>query len=151
MIRNVPAAVLLVFLLAGLLALIPVWRLRVAGWPQAWLFASWVTYAVVILLVMRFVAVSRYLLPVLVVLYIAPFVAGPERLARLVGNRRREEPRPVKDVTPPPAPAIPPARRKPRSGRTLHADPPGGEVVDMPVSVVTDDVAGTDPDAGVAS
>jgi hypothetical protein len=148
----VPAAVLLVFLLAGLLALVPVWRLRVAGWPPAWLFASWVTYAVVILIVMRFVSVSRYLLPVLVILYIAPFVAGPERLARLVGSRRREEPRPVIDVTPKPPPAIPPAPRPRRSpGRTLHADPPGGEVIDVPAASAADDAAAGDPDTGVAS
>ena len=45
MIRACRPRVILVFLLAGLLALVPVWRLRVAGWPPAWLFASWVTYA----------------------------------------------------------------------------------------------------------
>jgi hypothetical protein len=158
---GVPVAVLLVFLLAGLLALIPVWRLRVAGWPPAWLFASWVTYAVLILLVMRFAAVTRFVLPVLVILYVAPFVAGPERLARLLGRRAVEPPRPVIDVTPKPPPAIPPARRKRSSGRTLHADPPGGEVIEVseapievseaPIPDEPDDVAQSGRDAGVAS
>jgi hypothetical protein len=153
----VPAAVLLVFLLAGLLALIPVWRLRVAGWPPAWLFASWVTYAVVILVVMRFAAVTRYVLPILVVLYVLPFVAGPERLARLVGGRRREAPRTIIDVTPKPPPAIPPAPRPRRTAaRTLHADPPGGEVIGGPTADpagdrVPDEAAAGGPDTGVAS
>jgi hypothetical protein len=131
MIRAMSAAVILVFLLAGLLALVPVWRLRGAGWPPAWLFASWVTYGVLILFVMRFAALTKFVLPVLIVLYVAPFVAGPERLARLLGAQRTEEPRPVIDVTPAPAPAIPPAPRKRGAGRTLHADPPGNEAVDV--------------------
>ncbi len=128
-----PAAVLLVFLLAGLLALVPVWRLRVAGWPAGWLAASWATYGVLILLVMRFVTVSRFLLPILVVLYVAPFVAGPERLARLLRRGRTDPPRPVKDVTPE-APRPLPATRRERmrsSARSLHADPPGGEAIDV--------------------
>ena len=129
-----PVAVILVVLLAGLLALIPVWRLRVAGWPQAWLFASWVTYAVLILVVMRFVGVTRFVLPVLVVLYVAPFVAGPERLARLLGRQRAEPPRTVIDVTPKPPPALPATKPKKVAGRTLHADPPGGEAVEAPVA-----------------
>src|SRR3954470_18463883 len=83
MIGSMPAAVLLVFLLAGLLALVPVWRLRAAAWPPAWLFAAWLTYAILILVVMRFATLTRFMLPLLVVLYLAPFVAGPERLARL--------------------------------------------------------------------
>jgi hypothetical protein len=127
MIRAMPAAVILVLLLAGLLALVPVWRLRVAGWPPAWLFASWVAYAVMILVVMRFVTLTRFVLPVLVIAYVAPFVAGPERLARLLGGRRTEPPRPVINVTPAPPPALAPSPRKRSGGRTLRADPPGGD------------------------
>jgi hypothetical protein len=138
-----PEVVLIVFLLAGLLALVPVWRLRAAGWPPAWLFASWVTYAVVILLVMRFAALTKYLLPILIVLYVAPFVAGPERLARVLGGRRRQEPRRVIDVTPKPPPSLAPARKR-SAGRTLHADPPGGEVIDVSPLPAAGDVAAAD-------
>ncbi len=147
MIRAMSAAVILVFLLAGLLALVPVWRLRGAGWPPAWLFASWVTYGVLILFVMRFAALTKFVLPILIVVYVAPFVVGPERLARLLGGTRPEEPRPVIDVTPAPPPAIPPAPRKRAAGRTLHADPPGNEAAEASPPTGT----GGDIDGGDAS
>ena len=137
MIGTMSPALIIVLLLAGLLALVPVWRLQTARWPRQWLFASWVVYALMILAAMRFGAASRFLIPVLVVLYLAPFVAGPERLARLVRSRP-EPPRPIIDVTPAPpaglpgpepgAPAGEPAiraRPRRRAGRGLHADPPG--------------------------
>ena len=131
-------ALILVFLLAGLLALVPVWRLQAATWPTRWLFAAWVVYTVTILAAMRFGAASRFLIPILVVAYLAPFVAGPERLAKLVRNRQ-PAPRPVIDVTPKPPDGLPdpgvqhlpaserrPTVRRPRrGGRGLHADPPG--------------------------
>src|SRR4051812_50210809 len=101
MIRAMSAAVILVLLLAGLLALVPVWRLRVAGWPPAWLLGAWVTYAVLILLVMRFAGLTRFVLPVLVVAYVLPYVAGPERLARVLRGRAQAS-RPVINVTPEP-------------------------------------------------
>jgi hypothetical protein len=96
---------LLLLLVACLLALLPTWRLRVAGWPARWLLAAWLAYAVTIVLAVRFAAAFRFLLPVLVLAYIAPFIAGPERLARVL--RRRTPPRPVIDVTPRPAPGLP--------------------------------------------
>ena len=130
------AAFLLVFLLAGLLALIPVWRLRGAGWPSRWLFGAWVTYGVAILIAMRFSAAGRFVIPILVVAFIAPFVAGPERLTRVLGGRlpgdEPEPERPVIDVTPRPAPKLgppPPART---GGRGLRANPPGVEDVPDP-------------------
>ncbi len=46
--------------------------------------------------------VTRFLIPILLVAYIAPFVAGPDRIARLHRRGRRRPPaRPMKDVTPP--------------------------------------------------
>ena len=60
---------------------------------------------------MRFPGPFRLLLPVLIVAYVAPFVAGPERLARVL-RKRRPEPGVVIDVTPRPAPGLPePPRR----------------------------------------
>lgn len=99
-------ALLLVLLVACLLALVPVWRLNVAGWSARSLFAAWVLYAVGIVVAVRFPGPVRFLLPILVLAYVAPFVAGPERLARVFGGRRRER-RTIIDVTPSPAPGLP--------------------------------------------
>jgi len=115
---------LLVLLLAAcLLAMIPVWRLHIAGWSARSLFAAWVLYAVSIIAAVRFAPAVRFLLPVLVLAYLAPFVAGPERLARVLGRRRAA--RPVIDVTPQPAPELP----KPEAddtGEDADGADPGG-------------------------
>jgi hypothetical protein len=97
---------ILVLIVACLVAMLPVWRLRLAGWPARWLLAAWIVYAVGIIAAVRFAAAVRFLLPILVLAYVAPFVAGPERLARVLRGRRMEEPV-VIDVTPKPAPALP--------------------------------------------
>lgn len=99
-------ALLLMLLLAGLVALIPVWRLHVAGWPARSLFTAWVVLAVGIFVAVRFPGPFRLLIPVLVLAYVAPFVAGPERLARVLGSRR-ETPGVIIDVTPRPVPGLP--------------------------------------------
>jgi hypothetical protein len=100
-----PGLVLLV-ILACLVAMLPVWRLRLAGWPARWLFAAWLFYALGIILAVRFAGAFRFLLPILVLAYVAPFVAGPERLARVLRGRPKEEPT-IIDVTPKPAPGLP--------------------------------------------
>lgn len=110
-------AVLLTFLVAGLLALLPVWRLHRAGWPTSWLACAWIVYALGIFIGVRFPGPFRLLLPILILLYVAPFVAGPERLARVLGGRRPER-GVIIDVTPRPAPAL----------RDRHpTTPPGAE------------------------
>ena len=96
---------LLTLLVACLLAMLPVWRLRVAGWPRGWLLAAWLTYTVTIVLAIRFGPAFRFLLPVIVLAYVAPFVAGPERLTRVLAGRK-PPPRPIIDVTPAPPPAL---------------------------------------------
>jgi hypothetical protein len=93
-------------LVAVLLALLPVWRLRVAGWPARWLVAAWLLYAVAIFAALRAPAATRFLLPILVLAFVAPFIAGPERLARVLRGRG-EPPRPVIDVTPRPPVGLP--------------------------------------------
>jgi hypothetical protein len=96
---------LLTLLVAGLVALLPVWRLRVAGWPTRWLAIAWVVYAVLIVVAIR-LPVVRFVIPILVLAFLAPFVAGPERLTRvLVG--RRTTPGVIIDVTPRPPAGIP--------------------------------------------
>ena len=105
--RNAMSPVLLlIVLVAALLALIPVWRLRVAGWRASWLLAAWAGYALAIFIGIRLPVATRFLLPILVLAYVAPFVAGPERLNRFAGPRR-EPPRPIIDVTPRPPTALP--------------------------------------------
>ena len=102
---------LLIALVAGLLALLPVWRLHQADWPARTLLTAWVVYWLAIFVGMRFPGPFRLLLPVLFVAYVAPFVAGPERLSRVI-RRRRPQPGVIIDVTPRPAPALPePPRR----------------------------------------
>jgi hypothetical protein len=92
---------LLILLVVGLLALMPVWRLRAAGWPSHWLFTAWLAISITAFLVIRFPLPFRFLLPILVLAVLAPFVAGPERVARVLGGR---DPRPdrgvIIDVTP---------------------------------------------------
>lgn len=92
-----PPALLLAVLVAGLIALIPVWRLQRAGWPQRWLAALWIALTLALLLVVQLPSVGRLLVPLVVLAFLAPFVASPERLTRLL----RREPRGVViDVTP---------------------------------------------------
>jgi hypothetical protein len=112
-------ALLLTVILASLLAMLPVRRLHEAGWSSGALLTSWLVYLALAVAGLEFGAGSRFILPVLVVAFVAPFVAGPERLARLVG-RRLVAPRPVIDVTPKPAPGLADpdaAARKPGRGR----------------------------------
>lgn len=104
-------ALLLTFLVAGLLALLPVWRLHRAGWPSSWLAAAWFVFALGIFVGVRFPGPFRLLLPILILLYVAPFVAGPERLSRVLGGRRAN-PGVIIDVTPRPAPGLPDPERK---------------------------------------
>lgn len=118
-------ALLLTLLVAGLVALIPVWRLHVAGWPARSLFTAWVVYAVGVFVAVRFPGPLRLVIPVLVLAYVAPFVAGPERLSRVLGARR-EPPGVTIDVTPRPAPGLPEPpgsrRSRPQPGKRDHAD-----------------------------
>lgn len=109
-------AILLTFLVAGLLALLPVWRLHRAGWPAGTLFSAWVAYAIGIFVGVRIPTASRFLLPIVVLAFVAPFVAGPERLSRVLRGRR-PTPGVVIDVTPRRAPGLPPPPRSPASPR----------------------------------
>ena len=105
MIGGMPL-LLVIVLVAALVGLIPVWRLRIAGWPPRWLVLAWLLYAASIFLAVRAPLATRFLLPILVLAYVAPFIAGPERMTRVL--RGPGEPaRPVIDVTPPAAAGLP--------------------------------------------
>jgi hypothetical protein len=70
-----PSPILLAALLvAGLLALLPVARLRAAGWPTSFVAAYWVGLVALALLLVVARAGIRVLVPLLIVGYLAPIV-----------------------------------------------------------------------------
>jgi len=100
---------ILLLLLSGLVALVPVRRLHEAGWATGSLFTAWFLYALGLFAGMRVPALARFLLPVVAIAFVAPYVAGPRRLAALgrLFGARRETPPVIIDVTPRPAPGLP--------------------------------------------
>ena len=92
----------------GLIVLVPARRLQLAGLSAMAIGA----YAALLWGLGMFVVIRpigiRFLLPILLILYIAPFVASPDRVARVL-SRRRPPSRPgdspgrppMKNVTPP--------------------------------------------------
>ena len=96
-------ALLAMLLLVMLAALLPVRRLSAAGWSAGALFTAWVIYALGLFVGLRLPGLARFVLPVMILAFVLPFVAGPERLTRLFGGRRA---RPVINVTPPPTPGL---------------------------------------------
>ncbi len=107
-----PTAIALAGLVA-LLVLIPTRRLQLAGWRRE----SLTTYFLAVWLLGAAVAAlpspARFLIPLLLVAYLAPFVTVRDGLNRLLGRpggggtggggdgERLDERPPVKDVTPP--------------------------------------------------
>jgi len=128
-----PSALLLTVLIAGLISLLPVWRLHLAGWPARWLLTAWLVYGAWILVTIRFPGPVRFLIPLLVLAFVAPFVAGPERLSRVLSARRQTQPGVVINVTPRPPAGLPEPPRRVE-----------GEVMDPPR---VDDQAGVDDQA----
>jgi len=93
----------------ALLVLLPARRLQLAGFRARWILAyAVITWALGFFLALRPFA-ARFLVPILVLLYIAPFVTAPERMTQIVrrtrGAGRGDPPRPpMKNVTPPDPP-----------------------------------------------
>jgi hypothetical protein len=95
----IPPLLLLVTLVVGLLALAPTRRLYVAGRSPgvvASYFAGLWLLGVLVALAPR---LARVVVPVLVVLYIVPFLDWRAGLDRMLGRRREVRP-PMKNVTP---------------------------------------------------
>jgi len=98
----------------GLLVLLPARRLQLGGTSTQWIALYTVcVWALAFFLVVRPIA-ARFLVPILIVAYLAPFVAAPDRIRALVrrdpGGRpgRGGSPRPpMKNVTPPDDPTPP--------------------------------------------
>lgn len=100
-----PTTIALVGLVA-LLVLLPTRRLQLAGWHResltAYFLGMWLLGAVVAAMP----GPARFLVPVLLVAYLAPFVTIRDGLNRLLGRPRGGGGRvadnpPMKDVTPP--------------------------------------------------
>jgi hypothetical protein len=112
-------ALLLVGLILGLIILLPARRLQLAGFSRR----SIATYAICLWALAFFMAVrpfaARFLIPILLIAYLAPFVVAPGRLSAIVtrgrGRGGRSGPgRPgggpppqIKNVTPPDQPIEP--------------------------------------------
>ncbi len=113
----------------GLLALIPTRRLYLAGWSPRALALYYLGLVTLALVVAELRAPARFLIPILVVVYIAPFVTARAGLARLFGRSGRASSpivsRPATRSLPPPTGTVetpPPAEHAPGTGR---ARPPG--------------------------
>jgi hypothetical protein len=92
----------------GLLVLIPARRLRAAGLSSG----SVGLYALTLWGLAMVVAIrpgaTRIVIPLLLLAYLAPIIAGPDVLGRLL--RRQPTRPPIKNVTPPDPPPLPPER-----------------------------------------
>ena len=96
----VPPFLIGVALIVGLVALWPARRLYIAGRPTssiALYFAALWLLGLLIAIVPR---AARLVLPLLVLLYVIPFINWRAGIERLLGRRPREVRPPMKDVTP---------------------------------------------------
>jgi hypothetical protein len=100
-----PWLLALAFVVA-LLVLLPARRLQVAGVARRWIgLYALALWSLGMMLAIRPVG-ARVLVPFLLVAYLAPFVAAPDRVGRFLGRGggrggRPGDPPPMKDVTPP--------------------------------------------------
>jgi hypothetical protein len=95
----VPPFLLVATLVVGLLALAPTRRLYVAGRSPGVIASYFVGMWVLGVLVALAPRLARLVVPILAVLYIAPFLDWRAGLYRILGRRREVRP-PVKNVTP---------------------------------------------------
>jgi hypothetical protein len=98
----IPPWLLALGLVLGLMVLFPARRLQLAGLtPRAIGLYGLAIWLMGFLLAIRPVG-ARFLIPILVLAYIAPFVAAPERVGRFLRRGQPLDPPrpPIKDVTP---------------------------------------------------
>lgn len=95
-------ALLAVGLVLGLLVLLPARRLQLAGLRARTIgMYALVLWGLGFLLAIR-PAATRFLIPILLIAYIAPFIVAPDRMARILRRGGRLPPTPpMKNVTPP--------------------------------------------------
>ncbi|MDO8483462.1 MAG: hypothetical protein Q7S35_00800 [Candidatus Limnocylindrales bacterium] len=100
---NLSPQLLALGLAFGVIVLLPARRLQLAGLSGRsiglYTLGLWLGAFLVALLS----GATRFLIPILLIAFIAPFVAAPERVGRVLrrGGRRDPPPPPIKDVTPP--------------------------------------------------
>jgi hypothetical protein len=114
-----PPWLLALGLVLALLVLIPARRLQLAGLAPRTIGLFALTLWALAMLVALSPGGTRVLIPILLVAYLAPFVAAPDRVARVLrrgggpGPTGDDRP-PIKNVTPPDTDA--PADRQPGKG-----------------------------------
>jgi hypothetical protein len=112
----IPPALIGAIMIVALLALVPTRRLYLAGWGTGLLAAYFLSLILLAAIVVEVRGPARWLLPVLIVAYLLPFMTPRRGLARLFGLAQpepepRSEPRNVgPEVIDPPA-ATPPQSR----------------------------------------
>jgi hypothetical protein len=79
-------AFVVLIVVIGLLVMIPTRRLFLAGWTPSALTAYFLVVGALALFVAELRGPARYLLPILVVAYIAPFITARDGIARLRGR-----------------------------------------------------------------
>lgn len=97
-----PPWLLALALVVGLLVLIPARRLQLADLaPRTIGLYALVLWVLAMAIAVRPVG-ARILVPILLIAYLAPFVAAPDQVHRILRRRRPPDDRPpIKDVTPP--------------------------------------------------
>jgi hypothetical protein len=119
-----PPWLLALALVIGLLVLIPARRLQLSGFASRTIGAyTLLLWAFAMLVAIR-PGATRVLIPMLLVAYLAPFVAGPDTVRRVLRRPRpatTPERPPMKDVTPPSAPDAPDAP-VPHVGEVIEPD-----------------------------
>ncbi|HYM83891.1 MAG TPA: hypothetical protein VEY67_07060 [Candidatus Dormibacteraeota bacterium] len=95
-----PTGLVALALALAVIVLLPTRRLFLAGWPSPWLAVYYLAVLALALLVAELRGPARFLVPILVVAYLAPFVTVRDGLARLLGGPRPPDRRPPRDVTP---------------------------------------------------
>src|ERR671910_2126359 len=95
-----PPWLLALGLVLGLLVLLPARRLQLAGLaPRTIGLLALTLWALAMLVAIR-PGATRVLIPILLLAYLAPFVAAPDRVGRFLGRGGGSGRPPIKNVTP---------------------------------------------------
>jgi len=115
-----PLTFVILVVAVGLLAMIPTRRLFLAGWKPAWLTTYFLSLIGLGLAAALVRGPARYLVPILVIAYVAPFITARDGIARLRerlgGGPRAGSPRPPADGT---------GGRRPKPRNVTPPDAPG--------------------------
>jgi hypothetical protein len=97
----VPVFLVTLVVVLAILVAIPTRRLYLAGW-RGWPLLTYFAFVFLLaILVAEVRGPARFLVPILVVAYLGPFVTARDGVARLLGRGPDHPDRPMKDVTPP--------------------------------------------------